>query len=173
MLCWKNKCIIVIIIIISGKLKSPHINTCVNWFLSHIMFVRFVINSTLFIMSLFGDLYIHIQLVDCPYFVIAHQPKYSHRRLRHLIDYLSDVTELIQIPNTLRKFFGSSDSRSRDAVTSVAELDRTRWRCWLDPKHGGAAAERRVLLRFTRFIVRLIVIWRWLFALREMRKSVI
>ena len=30
----------------------------VNWFLSH-MFFRFVINSTLFLMSLFGDLYSH------------------------------------------------------------------------------------------------------------------
>ena len=40
------------------------------------------------------------------------------------IDYLSDVTELIKIPNTFRKLFGSSDSRSGDAETREAEARR-------------------------------------------------
>ena len=56
---------------------------------------------------------------------------------------------LIKIPNTFRKLFGSSDSRSGDAETRGAEARRFLV---------NSIQRRRVSLSFTRFIVRLIII---------------
>ena len=86
-------------------------------------------------------------------------------RLNHLIDYLSEVTEFIKIPNTVRKFFSSSDSRSRDAVTRGVELDRTR--CLVDSIPSMASPQFHLSYRATHHHLTVTI------ALRRLRNSVI
>ena len=83
------------------------------------------------------------------------------RRLSRWIDCLSDVTELIQISGNTPEMFWNFLVEITDAVTRRAEAAHSALSCWRVPKYGGGWAGRPVPVRFTRFIVRLIVIWRW------------
>ena len=83
------------------------------------------------------------------------------RRLSRWIDCLSDVTALIQISGNTPEISWNFRVEITDAVTRSAGAAHSALSCWRVPKYGGGWAGRPVPVRFTRFIVRLIVIWRW------------